>query len=130
MVETDSTLMTLDEFMQRYSDEGPFEVVEGEIIPVTPQNTLSGMVAGELYLALATYVKSKQLGQVFIEVPFVLQLDAKWVTGARVPDIMFVCADRIAQLEAADPDWKTKPLTLVPDLAIEVISPTDRLTDV
>lgn len=130
MVRTATEGMTLDEFMQRYGDEGPFEIVEGEIVPMTPQVTRSGIIAGELFLELATYVKSKGLGQVFIEVPFVIALEANWVAGSRVPDVMFVRAERMAELAAADPEWESKPLTIVPDLAVEIVSPTDRLSDV
>ncbi len=28
------------------------------------------------------------------------------------------------------PDWKSKPVILVPDLVVEIISPTDRYSDV
>jgi Uma2 family endonuclease len=97
---------------------------------MTPQNTLSGMIAGELFIHLSAFVKSKGLGQVFIEVPFVMTSEADWVTGSRVPDVMFVGAERIAQLEAHDPHWKTKPLMLVPDLVAEIVSPTDRASGV
>jgi Uma2 family endonuclease len=130
MVETGITLMTLDEFMQRYSDEGPFEVVGGEIVPVTPQVTRSARIAGRLFRKLADYVETHKLGEAFIEAPFVLTIDAKWVKGSRVPDVMFIAAARLAQLAEDDPDWDSKPLPLVPDLVIEVISPTDRLADV
>lgn len=125
MVKTNVPSMTIEEFMRRYSDEGPFEIIEGELVPVTPQSTQSGMVAGELFLALATYVKSRNLGQVFIEVPFVMSADSNWIAGSRVPDVMFVSAARMAELAATDPDWKNKPLALVPDLVVEVSSPTD-----
>ena len=130
MVRTISEGMTLDEFMQRYSDEGPFEIIEGECILMAPQITRSGRIAGRLFLELATYVKSKNAGEVFVEVPFVLTLDAQWVAESRVPDLMFVQAGRLAQLAASDPDWEAKPLALVPDLVVEIVSPTDRLPDV
>jgi Uma2 family endonuclease len=130
MVRTATEGMTLDEFVQRYGDEGPFELVEGEIVPMTPQVARSGIIAGELFLALATHVKSNGLGQVFIEVPFVTAVEANWVAGSRVPDVMFVRAERMAELSAADPEWESKPLIIVPDLAVEIVSPTDRLSDV
>lgn len=130
MTQTTASLLTVEEFMRLYSDEKPFEIVGGEIVPMTPQNTLSGMIAGELFIQLSAYVKPEGLGQVFIEVPFVMTLEPDWVTGSRVPDVMFVRAERIAQLEAHDPQWKTKPLALVPDLVVEIISPTDRASDV
>jgi Uma2 family endonuclease len=122
--------MTLDEFMQRYGDEGPFEIVEGEIVAMTPQVARSGIIAGKLFIELTGYVESKGLGQVFVEVPVVTTFKTNWVTGSRVPDLMFVQAERMAQLAAADPDWEAKPLTIVPDLAVGIVSPTDRLSDV
>jgi Uma2 family endonuclease len=130
MTQTTTSTLTVEEFMRLYSDEKPFEIVGGEIVPMTPQNTLSGMIAGELFIHLSAFVKSKGLGQVFIEVPFVMTSEADWVTGSRVPDVMFVGAERIAQLEAHDPHWKTKPLMLVPDLVAEIVSPTDRASGV
>lgn len=33
---------------------------------------------------------------------------------------------RIKELAASDAEWETSPLPLVPDLAVEVMSPTDR----
>lgn len=120
--------LTLDDFMQRYSDEGPFEVIDGEIVPVTPQNTRSGIVAGELFLMLAPYVKTHALGQMFIEVPFAMQGVADWVTGSRVPDLMFITAARLAALAESDPEWDAKPLLLVPDLVVEIVSPADRVS--
>jgi Uma2 family endonuclease len=130
MVRTATEGMTLDEFMQRYGDEGPFEIVEGEIVPVTPQITRSARIAGRLFWELTTYLKSKNLGEAFIETPFVTAIETNWVAGSRVPDVMFVRAERMTALAAADPEWESKLLTIVPDLAVEIVSPTDRLSDV
>jgi Uma2 family endonuclease len=130
MVKTNATLMTLEQFMERYSDEGPFEFIEGEIVRVTPQVAQSGMAAGELLLALTLYLKSKPLGRAFSEVSFVLTHDTDWVAGSRQPDVMFVAADKLAHLSENDPEWRRKPLVVVPDLVAEVVSPTDRHQDV
>lgn len=130
MTQTRTFSITIEEFIRLYGDEGPFEIIEGERVPVAPQITRSGRIAGRLFLELAAYVKQNNLGEVFTEVPFVLVLELQWVAGSRVPDLMFVRADRLAQLAAADPEWENKPLTLVPDLVVEIISPTDRASDV
>lgn len=55
---------------------------------------------------------------------------AQQILGSRVPDIMFIRAERLAALAESDPDWEEKPLTVVPDLVVEVVSPTDRLTQI
>jgi Uma2 family endonuclease len=125
MVKTNAPSMTIEEFMRRYSNEGPFEIIEGEIIPMTLQITHSGRIAVRLLRALADYVDQHEVGEVFREVPFVMSADSNWVAGSRVPDVMFVSAGRMTELAANDPDWKNKPLALVPDLAVEVSSPTD-----
>jgi Uma2 family endonuclease len=130
MVRTATEGMTLDEFMQRYGDEGPFEIIEGEIVPMTPQVTRSARITGRLFWELTTYLKSKNLGEAFVEAPFVTTLETNWVAGSRVPDVMFVQAERLTQLAADDPDWESKPLTILPDLVVEIVPPTDRLSDV
>ncbi|MEO8397222.1 MAG: Uma2 family endonuclease, partial [Chloroflexota bacterium] len=63
----------------------------------------------------------------FFESTYVLpdRYDSNWVTGSRIPDLMFVSAERWSAYLAANPDWRDKPYLLVPDLVIEVISPTD-----
>ncbi|MBI5930093.1 MAG: Uma2 family endonuclease [Chloroflexi bacterium] len=126
----DVTLISLDEFMELYSDEGPFELIDGERISVSPQVTRSGRIAGRLFRFMANHSDENELGEVFSEVPFVITPQLNWVKGSRVPDIMFIRAERLAVLAESDPEWEEKPLTIVPDLVVEVVSPTDRLTKV
>lgn len=78
------------------------------------------------------HVTTKLLGEVFSETTFVLPDtdDANWVIGSRIPDIMFYTGDRIAEYIAKTPDWRSRPVLLVPDFVIEVISPTDAFSDV
>ncbi|MBN2303875.1 MAG: Uma2 family endonuclease [Anaerolineae bacterium] len=134
MVKTSTAPITLEQFMQWYDERGPFEMIEGEIVPVpsqiAPQITRSSRIAGRLFRAVADYVDAHTLGEVFIETPFVLTQDTNWVTGSRVPDVMFVTAARLARLAADVPDWEDKPLLLVPDWIAEIVSPTDRLSEV
>ena len=123
--------MSIDAFMERYSDEGPFEFIDGEIIPVTPQITRSSRVGARLFRAMADHVDENGLGEVFIETPFVLTLDnPNWVKDSRVPDVMFYTAEKLAKLAEAIPDWESKPLIGVPDFVAEVVSPTDKFTKV
>jgi Uma2 family endonuclease len=130
MEQTAVAVMTLDQFMQRYSDQGPFELIDGAPIPVNPQITRSARIAGRLFVEMTLYVKAKDLGEVFSETPFALTADSSWVTGSRVPDLMFVQAERLTKLAADDPQWEDKPLLLVPDLVVEIVSPTDRASEI
>ena len=43
---------------------------------------------------------------------------------------MFYGAARVAEFEENDPEAEDKPLIGPPDLAVEVVSPTDRMVDV
>lgn len=123
--------MTLADFMRRYDTEGPFEFVDGEIIPLSPQVAGSARAGGRLFVLLANFVTEHKLGEVFSEAPFVLTFDkSNWVRGSRIPDIMFFSATRLAAYTAANPDWEDKPFVLVPDLVVEVVSPTDLYSDV
>jgi Uma2 family endonuclease len=124
--------LKLADFMQQFSDEGPFEIIDGEKFPLAPQAPISGDINFLLARLLADFVEEHTLGRVFVEVPFVMTdpNDPNWVTGSRVPDAMFYDKSRIDELAKSDPDWRLKPIPLPPDLAVEVISPSDRFSAV
>ncbi|GIK66170.1 MAG: hypothetical protein BroJett018_39640 [Chloroflexota bacterium] len=130
MESTSTATLTLEDFMQRYSDEGPFELIDGAFIPVTAQVLKTVRITFSLARKLADFVDAQKLGEVFVEAPFVLVYGSNWVKGSRIPDIMFYRADRVAQFEDNDPDAEDKPLIGPPDLAVEIVSPTDRMIDV
>lgn len=120
-------VISLQEFMERYSDEGPFEYIDGEFIPVAPQVARSGRVGGRFFRRFADHVEENELGEVFVETPFVLTLDnSNWVKGSRVPDVMYYSADKMKKLAEMLPDWEDYPLVGVPDFVAEVVSPTDK----
>lgn len=121
--------LTLEEFVERYN-ENPFELVDGECIPMAPQITRSATTGGRTYFRVSLFLQENPIGEVFIEAPFVLKLEeGSWVRGSRTPDVMFYNAQRLAQI-MTDPDWEDKPLIGPPDLAVEIISPTDKFSDV
>jgi len=47
-----------------------------------------------------------------------------------VPDLMVYDAARFNAYCLATPDWQEKPFILVPNLAVEVVSPSDRLSEI
>src|SRR5215468_12504193 len=122
--------LTLDEFIRAYDEEGPFEYIDGERMPVSPTLTGHGLIARTLLLALYNYGVPKNLGEPFMELPFVMVETSDWVTGSRVPDVMFFKAERLAAYKANNADWRDKPFILVPDVVVEIISPNDRYGDV
>lgn len=122
--------MTLAEFIRLYDTEGPFELVNGEVIKLSPGVFRHVYLIRLLFRALDEFVRAHQLGEVFSEMPFVLIYDSDWVKGSRTPDVMFVKAERLAAYQAEVTDFADKPLIIVPDLAVEVISANDNYTDV
>lgn len=130
MLQEQTRLMTLEEYILLYDTEGPFELVNGERIPLVPTVGGPGWVIRALFRLLDAFCISNKLGEVYSELPYVLVYSPNWVKGSRVPDIMFYTAARWVAYILEVPDWREKPFILVPDLAIEVISPNDRFSEI
>lgn len=123
--------MPLDEFMRRY-DEQPFEIIDGEIIEMSPSVSKSSYLANKLARIITLYAFPKGLGEALVEMVFVVSHpdETQWVKGSRVPDMIFLPATLFETFKAENPDWGDDPLRLLPPLVVEVISPTDRFADV
>lgn len=102
------------------------EVVDGEIVEMSPVGGLHHFVGGNFYDLLKPFVKQNGLGFVFMDgLIFYLERDGKKVRKARVPDVSFV------RKEAVPKEWNIeKPFPGAPTLAIEVVSPDDKIEDV
>lgn len=105
--------MTLEEFLE--SDLEGYEYIKGELIPVPPTSLEHGSITTNLFLPLGLYVRDNRLGDVYMP-------DTGFRVGERVlmPDIAFLASARI-------PDDLSKASPIPPDLAVEVVSPTDIL---
>jgi len=120
--------MSLDEFLRR-QDEQPFELIDGEIIPI-----MSPKMFGSDYFArlIQRALDRDGRGEVFVETTFILPEtpEGNWVKGSRQPDVLFLDKARYAEYLKNNPNWKRRPLMLIPDLAVEIVSPTDRMPKV
>ncbi len=107
-IETD---MTLDEFCQ--SDLEGYEYVTGKLIPMTPPTMEHGDISMNLSFLLSLHVREHRLGRLY-------PADTNFKLRDRVvkPDIAFVST---AQL----PENRRQVSLVPPDLAVEVVSPTD-----
>ena len=105
--------MTLEEFLE--SDLEGYEYVEGELIPKMPTSLKHGKISLKLGSRLLLHVDENQLGDVYTS-------DTGFRVGERllIPDIAFVSIARI-------PEDADKASPIPPDLAVEVVSPTDVL---
>jgi Uma2 family endonuclease len=124
--------LTLDEFVRLYEKEGPFELIDGQRIILSPQNFGHSSIANFLLRRFQFFDPDNKFGEAFVETPFVMpsQDNPNWVKGSRVPDVMFVRAERIQAYKTANPDWFDQPLKMLPDLVVEIVSPTDSYSEI
>jgi Uma2 family endonuclease len=118
--------MTLDEFMELFDKEGPFELFDGERVEVSPNKALHSVTIRCVFLLLYLFVVENKLGEVFQETTFVVMDHPKWVKNSRIPDVMFYRGNRFSDYQTQNTDWGDKPFILIPDMAVEVVSPTDK----
>lgn len=121
--------ITLAEYLS-YGDQ-PVEVVDGEVIMAAAHARRHSRIIARLTRKLDPFVHKNKLGELLGESSYVLDGDprSKWVSGARIPDLSFISRERVEAHDTAHPD-EDEPWWLAPDLAVEVISPTDRYDDV
>lgn len=121
--------MSIDDFIRQY-DQQPFELIDGEWRPIMPSMAEHGEIIRLLQMLLYRYDPDGKRIAIFAEQPYVVVYSTHWVTGSLVPDLMVYDAERIRTYRAENPDWKSRPYTLIPDLCAEVISPGDIYLDV
>ena len=101
------------------------ELVEGRVIDMSKPKFLHGYVAAKLGLALANHVESLGLGTLFPnEVGYVLARRPTGRDTVRGIDISFLTHERMPDQVAND--W----IEGAPDLAVEVLSPSNLASDI
>ena len=108
--------MTMEEFLE--NDIEGYEYVKGELVPMAAAAIVHGEIGSNLHFLLSAHVRENKLGRLYI-------LETSFQLGDRVvkPDIAFVSAERLSE-------EKFKGFPDAPDLAVEVVSPTDKHYDV
>src|SRR5258708_1262779 len=100
-----------------------YELVRGELHYMTPTKPTHSRIAGRLAWRLGHYVATHNLGEIYIdEGGFILGRNPDTV---RVPDLAFVRQERVEAIGEIDGYWPEAP-----DLAVEVVSPSDRPAEV
>src|SRR3954453_5762992 len=114
--------ITIQEF-ERMALDGRWELIDGEPVEMAPSADESSSIGAVILGFLAQFLRERRLGRLYAaDGGFVLFPDRPTV---RVPDAGFVRAERAPQGEAR----KRFP-RLAPDLVIEVLSPSDRTSEV
>ena len=116
-------LMTAEELEQMPDDGFRYDLVRGVLIRMAPAARRPARIELRVGHYLYTFVDEHQLGEVYgAEAGFILARDPDIV---RAPDVSFVRAERLT------PDLdEDKFLPFPPDLAVEIVSPSDRARDV
>ena len=116
-------LVTAEELLDMPDDGYRYELVRGELRKMAPSSYNHGTNAGKIAKSLMVHVSGNDLGNVPIaDAGYLLETDPDTV---RAPDLSFVSRERD---EAARPVSGFFPGP--PDLAVEVISPNDRYSEV
>ena len=109
--------MSAEEFAA-LGDIGPAELIHGKVVRLTAPKPKHGRIAMRLGGMLDRFVRKHKLGEVYAaETGFVLERDPDLI---RCPDASFVRAE-LSDVHDEDEYYEHSP-----DLAVEVLSPSDR----
>ena len=120
-------LMTADELdaLPSYGPGGDrrYELIRGELKEMSPTKPLHGIICARIAFHLFGFVGERNLGEVFgAETGFLLESDPDSLVGA---DAAFVSNERLAPVERFD-----KFFPFAPDLAVEVLSPSNTVQEI
>jgi Uma2 family endonuclease len=120
----DTHTVTADELFRMPNDSyHRYELVKGRLLTMSPPGSLHGLLVSRLNVALAVHVEANRLGVVLTgDSGFHLEHDPDTV---RAPDVAFICRARIPAAGIPTSFWSGAP-----DLAVEVMSPGDRRSEV
>jgi Uma2 family endonuclease len=116
------TTMTAEDLWQMPDDGMKHELVRGELRTTPPTGHEHGWLASRIDRRLANHVDEQGLGDVTTEVGCRLPTEPETV---RAPDVAFIARARV---EAAG--RSRRYFEGAPDLAVEVVSPSDTSTEV
>ena len=119
MSATSTALMTAEELMQLPDDGFHYELINGELEKMPPPGPPHGRIAFRLSLYLGQFIVDHVLGECFAtDTGFKLTSNPDTVLA---PDFAFVTNEHFAEKSETVGYWPGPP-----DLAVEVLSPSDR----
>ena len=115
--------MTAEELLAMPDDGYRYELVRGELRKMAPAGHVHGREGNRVNVSLSNHVYENDLGETYLaETGFVL---ARSPDHVRAPDVAFVRRERVEEVGDAEGYFPGAP-----NLAVEVISPNDRYTQV
>jgi Uma2 family endonuclease len=120
---TANQLITAEELLRMPDDGFRYELVRGELRKMAPAGHTHGRIAINVTTPLDQHVRAHNLGAVYAaETGFKLASNPDLV---RAPDVAFIRQERVEEVGDVEGYWPGAP-----DLAVEVISPSDTYADV
>ena len=115
------TMMTVEQFVQMETAETEdYELVEGELIPLPSATPLHAKICGRIEHLVLNYFERNPVGGVFRGIDCRISDDT-----VRRPDVSIFLTGRLQLL-----DLNKIPAPFAPDIAVEVLSPSERAVDV
>jgi Uma2 family endonuclease len=115
------TLMTVEEFAQMNPPETEdYELVEGELIPLPSATPTHGLICENVSVLIGVYLRGNRIGRMLGEVDCRVAEDT-----IRRPDRSILLSARLEQI-----DPRKVPIPFAPDIAVEVLSPSEIAMDV
>jgi Uma2 family endonuclease len=110
----------------KHGDDLLFEVVKGQRVELENMSSYSSQLSNQLYVAILRFLKNPSQGTLLFETLFAIP--SKGDPGKqRRPDLAYLGAERWPVEQRAP---ETDPWPAVPNLAVEVLSPNDRIQEV
>jgi Uma2 family endonuclease len=104
-----------------------YEVVNGQVVEIAPMSVFASEIANRLRDHLSIYAVRTNAGRTRMDMLFRLPLPED-ETRNREPDLAFIKFDRWPQDRPLP--YRGNPIDVVPNVALEVVSPTDYAEDV
>ena len=115
------TIMTAADFGQlKTSETEDFELVNGELIPLSSGTALHAKMRRRLERALESYFEGKFIGEALGEIDCRLSNET-----VRRPDVSIFLKEQLQRI-----DWNKIPVPFAPDIAVEILSPSESAIDV
>ncbi len=116
------TTGTIDDILRLGAEGKRFELIDGELVSMSPTGREHGYIETHVAWIFYSYVVPRGLGEVLSgEVLFRLDLPAGI---ARAPDVAFVRRERLLGQDV------TGAFLGAPDIAVEIVSPSDSAKDI
>ena len=114
-------IMSAADFGQlKTSETEDFELVKGQLIPLSGRTPLHAKMRRRLERALERCFEQKPLGESLGEIDCRLSNDT-----VRRPDVSIFLKERLQRI-----DWNRIPVPFAPDIAVEILSPSESAIDV